>query len=358
MAITTTTQIASPVNVIYQKELLENAKPLCPYFVGSDPAVIEQGNGSATAKWRRYENLTVSTSPLTELSSEAYPTRSTTRPTVNDLTATVQKYGTVISLTEEVDLFNYNEVNMGLMRIMGINAGQTLNRLQRNELEDNSTIEYGGSATTATGVTAKIVANDVKKVVNLLNRASAMKFTPMSTGQNADNTVPQRPAYIGICHPDIEEDVRGFTGFVPVEQYAGQVSVYDGEFGSFGGVRFVSTPEASIDANAGGVAAGGVRTTGGTLADLYTTVIMGQNHHGSLGLDTAHIKECYEAGDQLPAVMMISKEAGSAGTADPLDEIRTIAWKSWHAAKVFTNSTTPTTGEWGYALVTGAGELS
>ena len=47
-----------------------------------------------------------------------------------------------------------------------------------------------------------------------------------------------------------------------------------------------------------------------------------------------HIQEIYRAGDKLPAVQMINKAAGSAGAADPFDELQTTAWKSWHAAKV------------------------
>lgn len=358
MAIMTTTELAGPVNVVFQRTLLDNAKAVCPYFVGSDPAEIAEHEGSFTAKWRRIENLTPTTTPLSELTGTlSLPTRTGTAAASNDLTATVQKYGVVIYLTEEADLINFTGQTEKLMEVLGINAGQSLNRLQRNELEDNSTIEYGGSATTATGITAKIVANDVKKVVNLLQRANAMKFTPMSVGSVNTNTSPQRAAFWGICHSDVEEDIRGFTGFVPVEQYASQVTTEIGEIGSFGGVRFISTSEASIDVGAGGVAAAGVRSATGADADLYPTVIMGRSHHGSVGLGTKHIKEIYMAGDALPAVQLIQHQAGSAGTGDPFNEVRSMAWKSWHAAKVLTNSTTPTTGEWGYSLITGAGEL-
>lgn len=359
MALTTPTELPGPVDVVFQRTLLDNAMAVCPYFIGSDPAEIAKNDGTFTAKWRRIENLAPTTTPLTPLSGTfALPTRPGTQPSSNDLTATVQKYGVVIYLTEEVDLINFTGQTDKLMEILGINAGQSLNRLQRNELEDNSTIEFGGAATTATDVTAKIVANDVKKIVNLLQRNNAMKFTPMSTGSINIGTSAQRAAYWGICHSDIEEDIRSFTGFVGVENYAGQVAVETGEIGSFGGVRFISTSEASIDAAAGGTAAAGVRSATGTLADLYPTVIMGRSHHGSVGLGLRHIKEIYMAGDELPAVQMIQHAAGSAGTGDAFNEVRSLAWKSWHAAKVFTNATTPTTGEWGFSLVTGAGELA
>jgi len=84
---------------------------------------------------------------------------------------------------------------------------------------------------------------------------------------------------------------------------------------------------------------------------------MGMDHHGSVGLGFKHIKEVYNAGDNLPGVQMITKERGSAGSADPLNEISTLGWKSWHAAQVLTDSTTPSTGPWGYCLRSGASIL-
>lgn len=357
MTYTTVTIVDGGVDVIFQQTLLRNAKARCQYFLGSTPADITPHQGSVTAKWRRVENLTVSLTPLTALEgTEDYPTRTGVTPTVNDLTAALLKYGTHIVLNEEVVVVNFNPVTDKYSEILGINAGQVLNQLQRNELEDNSTVEYGGAITTVSTVVAAMVLDDVKKVVNLLNRASALKFTPMTTGSTNTNTTPQRDAYWGICHSDVEEDIRGFTGFVPVEQYASQTTTEKGEFGSVGGVRWVSSPEASIDTGVGSSSGSGVRETGSKV-DVYSSIIMGMDHHGSLGLGTDHIKEIYLAGDTLPSVQMIAKAKGSAGTADPLNEVSTLGYKTWHAAQVFTNSTTPTTGEWGYALKTGADNL-
>jgi hypothetical protein len=33
-------------------------------------------------------------------------------------------------------------------------------------------------------------------------------------------------------------------------------------------------------------------------------------------------------------VQLITKERGSSGVADPFNELATMAWKSWHAAKI------------------------
>jgi len=359
---TSTNEASAPVNNIFQTTLLRNAKARCPYFTGSTPAEITEHNGTFTAKWRRVENLTPVTTALSELTgSVSFPTREAVRPSVTDFTAAVQKYGNFIFLNEEVDLVNFNGQTDKLVEIIGINAGQSLNRLQRNEVEDNSTLKYTGTATADGNVISIATLSDFKHLGNLLDRASALKYTAMTMGSQNVNTTPIRDAYWAISHSDVEQDVRAQTGFVPVEQYAAQTEIERGEFGTLQGIRFISTPEASIDADSGGAAtATGVTryTTGTANIDLYNTVVFGQDHHGSVGFGFEHIKETYMAGDALPGVMLISHEKGSAGSADPLNEVATLGWKSWHAPKVLTNSSSPTTGEWGYCLRSGASILA
>ncbi len=335
--LTTTTQIAAPVNVAFQKKLLINAKANCPYFVGSQAAEIKSGeDGTFTAKWRRYENLTAKTTALSELTGTVgFPTgRDADAITVTDYTATVAKYGNYLLLNEEVDLVNMNSQAMKLSEVMGINAGESLNALQRNELEDNATLVYSNGAADAS-VNTIISSARIRSVVNTLQRNKAKYFMPMTTGETSIGTAPIRKSYWGICHFDVEEDIRDLTNFKAVETYAGQTEIAQGEFGTVGGVRFVSTSEASIDANAGTTGGTNVREDGaGTGADLYTTLIFGMDAHGSLGLDHTHIKDIYTSGMKLPAVMMISKEKGSAGAADPYNEVSSLAWKSWHAAEI------------------------
>ncbi len=344
MALTTTTEIAGPVNVVFQVNLLRNAKALAPYFLGTTPAEIAEQSGTFTAKWRRIENLTPVTTALAELTGSAnFPTRTAVQPTVTDITATVSKYGNFIYLNEEVVLKNFTQQGAKLSEIMGMNAGQSLNRLQRNIAEDNGTQLFSASATTATDVILTASASGdmtltaISTAVNALNRNDALKFLPMTMGDRDIGTSPQRSAFWGICHVDTEEDIRGLTGFTAVETYAGQTSVAQGEFGSVGGVRWLSTTEATIDAGTGETTTGSATTEArGTSnrADVYSTLIFGQDWAGSVGLSSSHVKEIYSVGDRLPGVMMISHPKGSAGAGDPLNELASLGWKSWHTGVI------------------------
>ena len=223
-----------------------------------------------------------------------------------------------------------------------------MNRLQRNVLEDGATAIFAGTGTTATSTgvnsAAGITLSDIAISVNTLNRQVAMKFLPQTEGSRDIGTTPIRQSYWGICHVDVTEDIRNLTGFNSVETYVGQTETAMGEIGHVAGVRFIETTEASIDADSGatitGTATVAGRSTSGVSYDVYNTMIYGMDAYGSVGFGFNHIKETYTVGDKLPGVMMISKMRGSAGSADPLDEVASLGWKSWHAAVVLN-------GNWG-----------
>jgi N4-gp56 family major capsid protein len=349
MALTTTTTITTPVDVVFQTTLLRNAKAMCPYFEGTEAATVAEHAGTFTAKWRRIENLSVPSTALTELTgSLAFPTRTADQPTVTDITATVSKFGNFIYLNEEVDLGNYSGQTDKLMEVLGINAGQALNRQQRNEMEDNSTQLFAGAgATTATAVgigdsDAEISASIVAKAVNDLNNQEALKFAPMSVGSTNIGSSPIRDAYLGFVHVDVEEDLRAIGAFIEAQQYGSHTSLYKGEIGQLGGVRFISTTEASIDASSGATVSGTAtahhRSSGSNRTDVYNAVVMGRDAVGSLGFGFEHVKSTYMAGDNMPGVQMISHQRGSAGSADPLNEVSSLGWKSWHAAKILNSN--------------------
>lgn len=351
----TDTELPKPVNTIFQQTLLRNAKVRAPYFMGTMPGEISRQRGSATVTWRRIENLSASTSALSELTGTAsyMQGRNAAALSVTDYTATVSKYGNFVILNEEADLFNFNGQMDKIMEVIGINAGQSLNQLQRNIAEDNLTVVYASGDASDGVVDSAITLNDIKKVVNTLDKNSALTFTPMTTGSQNIGTTPMLPAYWGLTHPDVAIDIAGLTGFKSVETYAGQVSTAMGEFGALTvagrAVRFISSEDASVDADSGATL-GSSGLNGTSSVDLYSTVIYGQDCIGSVGFGDMYPDGSFMAGDELGPVDLIVKGLGSGGTSDPYDEISTIAWKAWHTGKVVNP-------DWGRVIRSGATAL-
>lgn len=336
MTLTTTTELTAPVNVKFQRKLLKDARQRCPYFIGSRMGdVLQSHSGTFTVRWRRYNNITPTTSALSELTgSLSLPTRTATQATKTDIDATVAKYGAFMYLSEEADLINMNNQTAELTEVFAVQAGRSLNRLQRNVLEDNATLIYADGGTADGQVSSPVSLSLIRRGVNTLNNYSAMKFMPATSGSVNIGTTPVRESYWGICHVDVEEDIRDIPGFKPVETYMSQTATEPGEFGAVGGVRWISTEEASVDADSGDAAGSSVRSTTGVSADLYTSLIIGMNAHGALSLDADLIRRIYKAGDEIPGIVMVSKSKGSSGVADPLDEVASVGWKSWHAGSL------------------------
>lgn len=341
--------IPAPINNVYMRGLLSAARKVLPFFNGTKPGSLEKKGGSATVKWRRIENLAAVTTALSEVSAGSTLAfgvgRSAVNPTITNLTKAVAKYGNAIILTEEVDLFNINSGTMDLMDTLGANAGESLNSVARIEFDTVSagmTVLASGATSTAALIT-EMKAVDIKNAVNKLNRNSAIRCTPMATGSQNVNTSTVRQSYYGICHPDVEEDIRGLTGFIGVEQYGGYTQTLVGEFGAVNGVRWVSTEIAPIQTSAATTSTSNTfrNTISASVdkSDVYTSYVYGKEAVGTVGLGVQYgsaVTKMYDSKDA--AIEIIHKKPGSSGVGDMFDEIGSIAWKAWHATKILNPS--------------------
>lgn len=341
---TLSTSITAPVNRVLMRTLLRAAERVFPFYNGTVRGSLMSGSGSLTVVWRRLENMAAATTALSELQgaqTAVYFGRTAAVPTDTDITATVSKYGNFITYTEELDIGNVNTRSMALFDKLGENAGHSLNIIQRDLMDGGGQIRYANSVASDSLVVTALALSDVQASVNQLRRNSARPFFSMSTGSQNIGTSPIREAYLGIVHADLEQDVRDMTGFVGVEQYASQVETFVGEFGTVGGVRFVATEIAAISTGVGGVSETGLRGADVQSHDIYESFIYGQDAVGTVGLGTEHVDEIYVGRDQrpsrVPAVIAINHPPGSAGSADPYNEVGTLAWKAFHAGVILNN---------------------
>ena len=340
MTITNTSAISAPVNRVLSTKFIKDARPLCHYFTGSRPGdVMESHRGTFTMLFRMYDNLTPTVTALTEdTGTVAYPVRAGTQVSVTDVTADVSKYGAHAVLTEELLLRDLTQAAIEIEEVFAVQGGRSVNRLQRNVLEDNASLVYSGGATADNEVVSQISVNDFASVINTLDRNTAEPFMPMSSGSTTVGSSPILSAFWAICHTDVGHDISQLSGFIGVQQYASHTETAPHEIGMLiaggMGVRVISSSEASADTGTGGTSST-VRNTAGTV-DLYTTVVFGRGYHGALSLDADLVRETYKSGDKIPGLIMVQTGQGSAGAADPMQEISTIGWKAWHGGTILT----------------------
>lgn len=341
----TTSNIPLGVNYQLMKGLLTAARKKLPFFNGTLPGDLSKNGSTASVKWERLENLDPVTTAMSQLTGNgaAFFGRDAVQPTVSTVTAAIAKYGNAILLTEEIDLLQMNLRAARMVDTLGANAGESLNRLMEVVFSGTTNVRYSngaaGGGTAVTNVTSAISVNDIKWATNYLNRQSALTFTTPGYGSQNIGTSPVRPSYYGICHPDVEEDIRALTGFIAVEQYGGYTETMPFEFGSVGGVRFCATEIIPIATSAGTTTATGLRGASAVLNDIYTTYIYGKEAIGSVGLGNMHASNSYEMfNPKRPnAVELINKPVGQVGT-DLFNEVGSIAWKAWFAGAILNSN--------------------
>lgn len=357
LASSTASNVPLGVNFQMMKGVLSAARKKLPFFNGTLPGDLTKNGSASSVKWERIENLAAQTTTLSEITGaqSAFFGRDTVLPTISTVTAAMAKKGNAIMLSEEIDLYQMNTRAMRFMDTLGANAGESLNVLMESIYSGFTNVRYSNGAalggTANTNVTSAITLTDIKYAVNQLNRSSAIRFTPVGYGSTNIGSLPVRSSYYGIAHPDVEEDIRGLTGFISVEQYGGYTETMPFEFGAVGGVRWCVTEIIPISTGAGTTTATGLRGSTNILNDVYSTYVYGKEAVGSVGLGNMHATTSYEMYDpkKPPAVELIYKKPGDVGT-DLYNEVSSLAWKAWFAGAILNSN-------WGVKIRSGASDL-
>lgn len=248
-------------------------------------------NGGKTIEFRKFASLPKATTPLTE-----GVTPDGKSLNVTAVTATVAQYGDYITQSDVLELTSIDNTIVEATKILGRQAGLTLDTVTRNVLQSGTNVTYcpksdGSEVTSRAGLdaTCQLTVKVVQQVVAKLK------------GQNAPTI---NGKYVAIIHPYVAYSLMRDPEWIDAHKYAQPDNLFTGEIGEIAGVRFVETTEAKV--YAGGV---------------FGTLIMGANAYG--------VTEITGGGLQT-----IIKQKGSAGTADPLDQRSSIGWKAIKTAEL------------------------
>lgn len=300
MANTALAQVTAAVNNFYDKTMLQAARPLLLHVKWAQVKDIPQHN-SLVIKFRRYSLLAANTTALSE-----GVTPSGVQLAITDVTGTVAQYGDFVTLTDLLQLTTLDPLLTETASLLGQQAGNSLDQIARDVMVAGTTVQYASTATSRTTVTSsmKINRQEIREAVRTLQNVNAMKMTRMVNASTGFSTSPISAAYIGLITENTLYDLKNETGWVPVQEYASQSGVIEGEVGAIEDVRFLLTTNAKIFASGGS----------GSI-DVHGTLILAQDYYGISRISGAALKN-------------IVKPLGSAGTADPLDQRSTSGWKA------------------------------
>lgn len=285
-------QLSAEQAEVYQRLLLERLTPELFFMNYGEKNMGMPKNAGDTASWRRWNSLAVATTQITE-----GVTPDGVSLDVTKVSATVKQYGNWTKFTDKIQLVGLDNTLVEVTELMGENAGESLDIIVRDIIAAGTNVQYAGTATSRATVdgTMKITALDILKVRRNLKRS---KVKPISLPNGGKG-------YIAFIHTDVATDLMQTQEWKDVNTYVDTKNRVEGTLGKLYGIYFIEADNAPKFAGAG--AAG---------ADVYGTLVIGKGAYGVPDVE----------GSAKPEIIV--HKAGSAGTADPLNQFNTVAWKA------------------------------
>ena len=315
---TTSAQITSAGQNFLSLPLLSRAYPHFVFPLWGQVRDIPR-NKTENVRFRKYASLSAATTALTEGVTPAG-----SQASITDITATVLQYGDYITLTDYLDMTTIDPYKTELAEVLGDEMGDTLDQLTKAVLIAGTTIQYVQGVVGRTSVAAGMIltGDEIRKAVRTLQGNNAKPITEMIDPTDGFNTSPIMPCYVGIISEKTHFDLKKDPDWVKVAEYADPSErIHEAEVGSLDEVRFIlaaASTSGSGTANGSGAAIALAGGSGGI--DVHLTMIFGKEAYGLTRI----------AGN---AVEVITKELGTGGTVDPLNQRATMGWKAIYVVK-------------------------
>lgn len=258
------------------------------------------------AKFRRYNPLALSTVPLVE---GVTPTGK--KITITDVTATLQQWGDYVEFTDVIGDTHEDPYLMETSGVVGEQAAQSIETVRYNVIKAGTNVFYANGGARAAVNTPLTLALQ-RKCTRALKRQNASMFTNVVKSTPDFRTEPLEAAFVALCHTDVENDIRGLSGYVNTKQY-GTLTPWSNEIGSVEDVRYLRSTIFLAFPDAGGAKLGMVSTTG-TSADVYPILYLAKDAYAIVPLK----------GKAAVSLMVVNPKPVAG---DPLAQRGTIGWK-------------------------------
>ena len=225
--------LSSEMRTYYSDYLIDNAEPNLIHDQFAQKHPIPR-NGGKTISFRKYDPLP----KLTEALSEGV-TPSGQLLNMGVVEATVRQYGGYVEFSDLLLLSAIDNNLVMATKLLGAQAGRTLDTITRAVLCGGTNVQYGADAVSARHllIGGKATGNHYMSVDCIKRAVRSLK------NQNAEKI---NGAYAAIIHPDCAYDLTNDPNWKYPHQYVDTKQLYEGEIGMLEGVRFVETTEAKI----------------------------------------------------------------------------------------------------------------
>lgn len=362
--------LTDEMKTYYSDYLIDLVEPELVHDLFAQKHPIPKNNGK-TIEFRQWDSLPEMTTPLTEGVTPDGQSLS-----MSTITATVEQYGGYVTLSDMLMLTTIDPALVIATKAIASQAGRTLDTITREVLNSGTVVQYAEGQVTSR---SQLSYTDAEHNYNLTAKAikMAVRFLESQDAPKIDGY------YVGIVNPYTKFDLTNDPEWRAPHEYVDTDNIYTNEIGELYGVRFVQSSRAkkfaaeklasdsktltvnksggytgaitSVVFDGGTVAADALKgrkimmngitatvtantattitfasTNFGTIADdaviypgeggangvdIYSTLIMGADAYGTTEISGGGLQH-------------ITKQLGSAGTADALDQRATCGWKA------------------------------
>jgi N4-gp56 family major capsid protein len=203
----------------------------------ADVKPVQQAMPGSSVVFSIYSDLAQATSTLTETTDVS----SIALGNPNQVTVTLNEYGSAVTTTKKLNLTSFNDVDSALADIIAYNSADSIDAIVAAVLTGGSNVIYAGSTATSTNTitaAATISTQDIREAVTQLRTNKALP----RIGE----------LYAAYLHPRQSADLRaesGTGGFQELTKYVERTPFTAGAVGVLEGAFIVETPRVPFAAN-------------------------------------------------------------------------------------------------------------
>jgi N4-gp56 family major capsid protein len=219
----------------------------------ADVKPVQQAMPGSSVVFSIYSDLAQATSTLTEESDVS----SIALGNPNQVTVTLNEYGSAVTTTKKLNLTSFNDVDSALADIIAYNAADSIDSVVASVLTGGTNVIYAGSGATSTNT---IDAADTMSVAAIRKAVTELR---------TNKAVPRiNDLYAAYLHPRQAADLRaesGTGGFQALTQYVDRTPFVAGAVGVIEGAFVVETPRVPFAVN-----------TNSPAVNVYKAVVAGR----------------------------------------------------------------------------------
>jgi len=236
--LTGTSDISALVKTAYDQYVRMALRSIPVMRAIADVKPVQQAMPGSSVVFSIYSDLAQATSTLTETSDVS----SIALGNPNQVTVTLNEYGSAVTTTKKLNLTSFNDVDSALADIIAYNSADSIDAVVASVLTGGSNVIYAG--TSGATSTNTITSTDVMSVAAIREAVTELR---------TNKAVPRiNDLYAAYLHPRQAADLRaesGTGGFQALTQYVDRTPFVAGAVGVIEGAFVIETPRVPYAAN-------------------------------------------------------------------------------------------------------------